>query len=70
MNLTDAATLKFQKGTPILLEDICAVYPAKMGEIVDLGYDLFQQYLGIMLTTKPVIKKGGANEQLKQVLLQ
>jgi len=41
MNLTDSDTLKFLRGTPILLEDVCAVYPAKLGEIVDIGYDNF-----------------------------
>ena len=55
MNLTDNETLKFMRGTPVLLEDICAVYPAKLGEIVDIGYDNFQQYLSILTTTKPSI---------------
>ena len=41
MNLTDNEVLKFQKGSPILLEDICAIYPRTLGEIVDLGYDKF-----------------------------
>jgi len=41
MNLTDNETLKFLRGSPVLLEDICAVYPATLGEIIDLGYDKF-----------------------------
>jgi hypothetical protein len=41
MNLTDADTLKFLKGSPIFLEDICAIYPPKLGEVIDLGYDKF-----------------------------
>lgn len=53
MNLTDDEILKFQKGTPILFEDVCMIYPAKMGEIVDEGYNQFQQYLGILTSTKP-----------------
>ena len=53
MNLTDNEILKFQKGSPVLLEDICAIYPAKIGEIVDEGYDNFQKYLSIILTQKP-----------------
>lgn len=53
MNLTDTEILKFQKGTPVFIEDICAVYPVTLGEIVDLGYDKFQQYLSILTTTKP-----------------
>ena len=44
MNLTDNETLKFMKGSPVLLDDICAVYPVTIGEIVDEGYDNFQKY--------------------------
>ena len=62
MNLTDDEILKFQRGTPILIDDICAVYPAKLGEIVDIGYSKFQQYLGILTTTKPVIQKSQDDE--------
>jgi len=41
MNLTDNEVLKFQRGSPVLLEDICAIYPATLGEIVDIGYEEF-----------------------------
>ena len=53
MNLTDSDTLKFMKGTPYLFEDICAVFPATLGQIVDEGYDEFEKYLGILTATKP-----------------
>ncbi len=53
MNLTDSDVLKFQKGTPVFLEDICAIYPATLGQIVDEGYDNFQQYLSLLLSSKP-----------------
>lgn len=53
MNLTDNEVLKFLKGGPVFLEDICAVYSVTLGEIVDIGYDKFQQYLGILTVTKP-----------------
>lgn len=56
MNLTDNETLKFQKGSPVLFEDICAVYPVTLGQIVDEGYDNFQKYLGILTATKPTTK--------------
>ena len=56
MNLTDNEVLKFQRGSPVFLEDICAVYPAKLGEIVDLGYDKFQSYLSVLTATKPLGK--------------
>ena len=49
MNLTDNETLKFLKGSPVLLDDICAVYPVTIGEIVDEGYDNFQNYLSILI---------------------
>ena len=55
MNLTDNEILKFQKGSPILLDDICAIYPVTMGEIVDEGYDNFQKYLGILTSDKPIL---------------
>ena len=54
MNLTDNEVLKFQRGSPVFIEDICAVYPATLGEIVDLGYDKFQQYLSVLTATKPI----------------
>ena len=64
MNLTDNEILKFMKGGPVFIEDICAVYSATLGEIVDIGYDKFQQYLGILTTTKPTDIKGD-NELIK-----
>lgn len=57
MNLTDNETLKFMKGGPVFLEDICAIYSLTLGEIIDIGYDKFQQYLGILTTTKPMDMK-------------
>lgn len=56
MNLTDNEVLKFQCGVPILLDDICAVYPATLRQIVEEGYDNFQSYLGIITATKPAPK--------------
>ena len=62
MNLTDNETLKFLKGSPVFIEDICAVFPATLGQIVDEGYDNFQQYLGVLTATKPTTKLDGDNE--------
>lgn len=67
MNLTDNETLKFLKGSPVLLDDICAVYPATIGEIVDEGYDNFQKYLSILISEKP-IPKASDDSELKQLL--
>ena len=67
MNLTDDEILKFQKGTPILFEDICAIYPATIGEIIDLGYTKFQQYLGILTALKPEAREA-QDKELKKVL--
>jgi hypothetical protein len=58
MNLTDNEVLKFLKGGPVFIEDICAVYSVTLGEIVDIGYDKFQQYLGILTSSKPIDVKG------------
>ena len=66
MNLTDNEVLKFQKGGPVFLEDICAVYSVTLGEIVDIGYDKFQQYLGILTSTKPTDVKG--DQELMKLL--
>ena len=57
MNLTDDEILKFQRGTPIFIDDICAVYPAKMGEIIDEGYSNFQKYLSVLIAEKPIMDK-------------
>ncbi len=57
MNLTDDEILKFQRGSPVFLGDVCAVYPATLGEIVDLGYNKFQQYLGMLTSAKPTINR-------------
>ena len=67
MNLTDDEILKFQRGSPVFLEDICAIYPAKMGEIVDLGYSKFQQYLSVVLVEKPTNSQM-QDETLKELI--
>ena len=68
MNLTDSDTLKFQRGSPILLEDICAIYSATLGEIVDLGYDKFQIYLSAITATKPILDKSNSQDEMKKIL--
>ena len=69
MNLTDDEVLKFQRGSPVFLDDICAIYPAKMGEIVDEGYSNFQKYLSVLIAEKPVINKSDDSE-LKDLMEQ
>lgn len=64
MNLTDDDILKFQKGSPVFIDDICAVYSPKMGDIVDLGYSKFQQYISVLTMTKPLDAKDKELEQL------
>lgn len=53
MNLTDDATLKFQCGIPVFLDDVCAVYPATLRDIATVGYEEFQKYLGLLTSSKP-----------------
>ncbi len=67
MNLTDNEILKFQRGGPVLFEDICAVYSVTLGEIIDEGYDNFQQYLSILTSEKPIPQKTDS-EEVKQLL--
>ena len=67
MNLTDDDILKFQKGTPIFLEDICTIYPATIGQIVDEGYSNFEKYLSVIITEKPSITDKN-DPELKQLL--
>ena len=69
MNLTDDYILKFQRGSPVLLDDICAIYPATLGEIVDLGYSVFEQYLSIIVSTKPA-NFHDIDDEFKQMLEQ
>jgi len=69
MNLTDDEVLKFQRGSPVFLDDICAIYPAKIGEIVDEGYSNFQKYLSVLIAEKPVINKSDDSE-LKDLMEQ
>ena len=65
MNLTDDEILKFQKGTPVFLDDICAVYSATIGEIVDIGYSKFQEYLSVITAVKPMIHN---DDELMKIL--
>ena len=67
MNLTDNETLKFMRGSPIILDDICAIHSVKLGEIIDVGYDNFQQYLSILTSEKP-IPDSHMDEEMKQLL--
>ena len=69
MNLTDDEILKFQRGSPVLLDDICAIYSVSVGEIIDIGYNKFQQYLGAITAVKPVASRKEDSEY-KQLLNQ
>ena len=64
MNLTDNEILKFQMGCPIFLDDICAIYPVKLSEIVEHGFDDFSKYLNIITSTKPVMETDNELTQL------
>ena len=66
MNLTDNEVLKFLKGGPVFIDDICAVYSCTLGEIIDVGYEKFQKYLGILTASKPTDTMG--DSELKELL--
>ena len=53
MNLTDDEILKFLKGSPVFIEDICALFTPTVGSIVDEGYENFQKYVSVLTATKP-----------------
>ena len=55
MNLTDDMVLKFQKGSPLLFEDICAIRSPKLGEVVDVGYANFGKYIQVLMLEKPLV---------------
>lgn len=57
MNLIDDAILKFQKGSPVLLEDVCALISPKVGDVVDIGYTNFCKYVQILTMDKPILKE-------------
>ena len=67
MNLTDNEILKFLKGSPVFIEDICAVFPATLGQIVDEGYEEFQKYLSVLTTVKPSTQHD-ADQELKELM--
>ena len=67
MNLTDNEILKFMKGSPIILDDICAIHSVKLGEIVDLGYDKFQSYLSVLTMEKPLADHN-TDQEMKELL--
>ena len=67
MNLTDNETLKFLKGGPIFLDDICAVYEVTLSEIIDIGYSTFQQYLSVLTASKPT--KSKEDNEFNELLL-
>lgn len=68
MNLTDDFILKCQKGTTILFDDICALFPPRLGEVVDLDYSKFNQYTQIILMEKPDLEKNPENEEMIKLL--
>lgn len=69
MNLTDDTfILKCQSGSPIFIEDICAVFPPLLREVASVGYDNFLQYIQILTTEKPYIKeKNELSELIKKL---
>ena len=70
MNLTDNETLKFLCGIPVLLDDICAIYPATLRQIVEIGYDNFQRYLSILLIEKEANIDNQKNDEISQLLTE
>lgn len=57
MSSIDDFVMKCQCGCPVFLDDICAVFPATLREIANLGYDTFMEYLQILVMEKPILDK-------------
>lgn len=53
MNLTDNEILKAMYGQPIIFNDLCLIYPPKLGEIAAIGVDNFYQYMSLLTIQKP-----------------
>ena len=62
MTLTDDFTLKCMKGSPVFLDDICAIYPRKLGDIIDIGYSTFLKYINLFNMEKPSLQEVKDNE--------
>ena len=62
MTLTDDFTLKCMKGSPVFLDDICAIDPRKLGDIVDIGYSTFLRYINLFNMEKPSSQEVKDNE--------
>ena len=69
MNLTDDFILKCQKGSIIFLEDICAIKCATLGEIVDVGYSNFLNYLNVLTAQKPLQRTGSQIRHCKYTFM-
>ena len=57
-------------GSPVFLDDICAVHCATLRQIIEVGYDNFLKFLGVMTTTKPIpseIKNAEIEEIIKDL---
>ena len=50
------------KGSPVFLDDICAIYPRKLGDIVDIGYSTFLKYINLFNMEKPSLQEVKDNE--------
>lgn len=55
-SINDDFILKCQSGTPVLYEDICAVYPRTLKDIAEIGYEKFRILLQIILAKKPLLE--------------
>lgn len=67
MNLTDDEILKFLKGSPVFIDDICAIFPPTVGTIVDEGYENFQKYVSVLTATKPTTQYD-KDKELKELM--
>lgn len=67
MTLTDDFTLKCMKGSPVFLDDICAIYPRTLGDIVDIGYSTFLKYINLFSMEKLSLQDDNLNAILSEL---
>lgn len=53
----DALRMKCQAGAPVFLRDICAIYPATLREIAEIGYDKFLLYLNLFIQPRQYLEE-------------
>ena len=66
MNLTDSEKMKAARGNPILVNNICYVYPTLLSQIETIGLEKFSLYLKVLTDNNPDLPNKDLTEEEKQ----